>query len=119
MKSIKENLFYLCFGISLGLNAQENDGAPVTGTIDIITDRPDATESSTTVSLGSLQVETGAFYTSFEENNIKQEVFGYNTTLLRYGILKNLEFRLGWNFEEGRTTNNGTKMNDITSGFSP
>jgi Putative MetA-pathway of phenol degradation len=119
MKSIKENLFYLCFGISFGLNAQENERKPLTSIIGIITDRPDATESSTAVSLGSLQVETGAFYTSFEENNIKQEVFGYNTTLLRYGILKNLEFRLGWNFEEGRTTNNGTKMNDITSGFSP
>jgi Putative MetA-pathway of phenol degradation len=119
MKSIKENLFYLCFGISLGLNAQENDGAPVTGTIDIITDRPDATESATTVPLGSLQIETGAFYTSFEENNIKQEVLGYNTTLVRYGILNNLELRLGWNFEEGRTTINGTKVDNVTSGFSP
>ncbi|RLD25327.1 MAG: transporter, partial [Bacteroidetes bacterium] len=106
----------MSLGISLVLNAQENEEAPV---IEIITDRPDATESPTSVPLGSLQIETGAFYTSFEENNIKQEVIGYNTTLLRYGILNNLELRLGWNFEEGRTTINGTKMNDVTSGFTP
>jgi len=119
IKYIKGILFFMSFGISLVLNAQENDGAPVITTIDIITDRPDATESATTIPHGSLQIETGAFYTSFEENNIKQEVIGYNTTLIRYGILNNLELRLGWNFEEGRTTINGTKLNNVTSGFSP
>ncbi len=118
-KYIKGCLFFMSLGISLVMNAQENDGAPLTETIEIITDRPDATESAVAVPLGTLQIETGAFYTSFEENNIKHEVLGYNTTLLRYGILNNLELRLGWNFEEGRTTINGTKMNDITSGFSP
>jgi hypothetical protein len=85
----------------------------------LVTDRPDVTEASSTVLKGALQIETGAFYTSSEENGVKQEVLGYNTTLLRYGILENFELRLGWNFEEGRTTINGMELMDITSGFSP
>ena len=87
----------VCIAITLFAKAQEAT------TPDLITDRPDATEAPTVVPTGSLQVETGGFYTSFEENDIKQEVFTYNTTLLRYGILDNLELRLGWNFEEGKT----------------
>ena len=88
-------------------------------TLEMITDRPDATESANTVPAKHLQIETGAFYESFEESNIKEEVYGYNTTLVRYGILDNLELRMGWNFEEGHTTINSLKMEDITSGFSP
>ncbi|GAB5398494.1 MAG: hypothetical protein Aureis2KO_00790 [Aureisphaera sp.] len=86
---------------------------------ELITDRPDATEAPSTVPLGSLQIETGAFYTSFEKDNVKQEVLGYNTTLLRYGLLENFELRLGWNFEEGRTSIGGNKLDDVQSGFSP
>ncbi|MEP0262462.1 transporter [Dokdonia sp.] len=103
-------------GLSLKLSAQE---ANLTPKADLVTDRPDATESPTTVSVGSLQVETGAFTTTFEENEFKEEVFGYNTTLLRYGILNNLELRVGWNFEEVQTTTNGIESNDVASGFSP
>ncbi len=94
--------------------AQETDVSP-----ELITDRPDATEAPSTVPLGTLQIETGAFYTSFEKESIKQEVLAYNTTLLRYGILKNLELRLGWNFEEGRTSFNGAQLDNISSGLSP
>ncbi len=85
----------------------------------LITDRPDATEAPQTVPRGALQIETGAFYTSFEENNFKEESFTYNTTLLRYGILDNLELRLGWNFEEGRTSTNNLNGTDVISGLSP
>lgn len=85
----------------------------------MVTDRPDATESPLTVPKGSLQVETGGFYTSFEENDFKTETYGYNTTLLRYGIFDNFEFRLGWNFEETRFSFNGQEADDVLSGFSP
>lgn len=85
----------------------------------MVTDRPDATESPLTVPKGSLQVEAGGFYTSFEENNFKTETYGYNTTLLRYGIFNNFEFRLGWNFEETRFSFNGQEADDVFSGFSP
>lgn len=86
---------------------------------ELITDRPDATEAPNVVPKGALQIETGAFYTSFEENNIKQETYTYNTTLLRFGLLENLELRLGWNFEEGKTSFNGQQAPNATSGLSP
>lgn len=85
----------------------------------LVTDRPDATEAALTVPVGTLQIETGAFYTAFEDSNVKNEVLAYNTTLVRYGLLDNLELRLGWNFEETRTTVNGTKLMDVQSGLSP
>jgi len=114
MKSQSLLLLIIFIGISCSVNAQE------TAVIEeMITDRPDATESPNTVPKGTIQVETGAFYESFEENNIEAEVLGYNTTLLRYGLLKNLELRLGWNFEETRTKINGQVQDNVLSGFSP
>ncbi|NNL15316.1 MAG: transporter [Flavobacteriaceae bacterium] len=85
----------------------------------LVTDRPDATEASSTVGKGILQIETGGLYESFEENDVKQEAYTYNTTLLRYGILDNLELRIGWDFTEGVTKVNGNKLNNVSSGFSP
>ena len=68
---------------------------------------------------GSLQVETGAFYTSFEEGDIQEEVFTYNTALLRYGLLDNLELRLGWNLEESRLSSPIDALNTSVSSLSP
>jgi hypothetical protein len=87
--------------------------------VDMVTDRPDATESSSVVPLHKLQIETGAFYESFEENNFKTEVLGYNTTLVRFGLLENLELRLGWNFEEHQKSFLGQKDPNVLSGLSP
>lgn len=84
----------------------------------LITDRPDATESPTPVAKGFLQVETGAFYETFEENNIKTEDFTYNTMLVRYGLLDNLELRLGYDYTNSTTKFNGTQISDVSS-FSP
>ncbi|MBL4662760.1 MAG: transporter [Flavobacteriaceae bacterium] len=118
MKYLPVLFLIILFGIETKVIAQDTEE-----TSELITDRPDATESPNTVPIGSFQIETGGFYTSFEEtidgNKVKQEVLGYNTTLIRYGILDNLEFRLGWNFEEGQTTINGTKLMNVASGFSP
>ena len=85
----------------------------------LVTDRPDATEASSTVGKGILQFETGGLYETFEENNIKSESYTYNTMLIRYGILDNLELRLGWDFVEGVTTLNGNKLDNVMSGLSP
>lgn len=85
----------------------------------IITDRPDATESPNSVPKGFLQIETGGIYTSFKENEWKEEVFTWNTTLLRWGVLPTMELRLGWNFEETRSTVNGKRLNEVLSGMSP
>lgn len=105
-------LFTLVF--SSYVFAQDADVAP-----EMITDRPDATESPNTVPQGMVQVETGSFYESFEENDFKSEVYGYNTTLIRYGVLSNLELRLGWNFEEVQFSEGGEKLDLVLSGFSP
>jgi len=85
----------------------------------LITDRPDQTESPNAMPKGFLQIETGAGFESFEDNNIKTEDFTLNTMLIRYGLLDNLELRLGWDFVEGKTKINGNAINNITSGFSP
>ena len=54
-----------------------------------------------------------------KDNAIKSENYTYNTTLIRYGILDNMELRLGWDFVEGTTKINGNKLDNITSGLSP
>ena len=113
---MKKTLLFLLMLLAGGIMMAQEDTNPEVAPL--ITDRPDATEASSVVPLGSIQVETGAFFTSFEKNGIKEEVAGFNTTLLRYGLLENLELRLGWNYEEGRTTVNGIEQ-DITSGLSP
>ena len=88
-------------------------------TSELITDRPDATESPKTVPKSTIQVETGAFFETYEASGIKTETIGYNTTLVRFGVFENFEFRLGWNFEEIRTTIGGVKLDDVASGLSP
>jgi|TARA_R110000751_G_scaffold227845_1_gene329627 hypothetical protein len=111
---MKKRLYIItlfCFGIAV---AQEDNAVP-----DMVTDRPDATESPLTVHKGYVQIEAGGFYTSFEENAFKTETYAYNTTLIRYGFLDNFEFRLGWNFEETRFSTNGMEATNVLSGFSP
>lgn len=103
----------LCLCCAHFMQAQEKSPAP------LITDRPDATEAPTVVPRGSLQVETGGFYTSFEEDNIQEEVFTYNTALLRYGLLDNFELRLGWNLEETRLSSTGSTFEAGQTSFSP
>lgn len=85
----------------------------------LVTDRPDATEASSTVGQGVLQFESGGLYASYEENGVKTENYTYNTMLIRYGILDNLEIRVGWHFGEGVTSVNGNKLDNVTSGLSP
>ena len=61
----------------------------------IITDRPDQTESSSTLSRGSFQLETGLFL----ETTPTIKNFNINNTLLRLGLVKNLELRLVASFD--------------------
>lgn len=85
----------------------------------LVTDRPDVTESASTIAPGFIQIETGGAYESFEDNNIKLETYIYNTTLVRLGLLENLELRVGTSFIEGVTTVNERKLSNVTSGFTP
>ena len=86
---------------------------------DLITDRPDATESPNTIPVGFLQLETGAFFVEEEVGPIKTKATTFNTGLLRYGLLENLELRLGWNFTEVKTEVLGVETPGVLSGLEP
>jgi len=115
----KENFLALLFVIALAtiVNAQDETKEKKFGTI--VTDRPDQTESSALVPKGFLQVETGVFFEMVENLGTKDKSTTFNTTLLRYGLLDNLEFRVGFSFTEITREFNNIKFDDIASGFSP
>lgn len=85
----------------------------------LVTDRPDQTESPSVVPKGYLQIETGGLYEDAGEKVLKQKTTTFNTTLLRYGLLNNLEIRVGWDFSEVKTENNGVKLDNVATGLSP
>ena len=60
----------------------------------IITDRPDQTESSSTLLKGSLQIESGILFGSINGDFFSEEVLLAPTVLWRYGITKGIEIRL-------------------------
>lgn len=85
----------------------------------LITDRPDATESPSLVNKGFLQIETGGFYTESEENGIDVKETTFNTTLLRYGLLDNLELRLGLDTRRTKFEFEGREIAEDLNGTSP
>lgn len=85
---------------------------------EIITDRPDQTEAPNLLSQGFLQIETGVLFEKYSQEADFSEVFAYNTTLLRYGLLENLELRLGIDYLKTRTNLSDDFSKDI-KGFSP
>lgn len=99
---------------TLNMSAQETQDPGA-----MVTDRPDQTESPALVTKGYIQVETGAFFTQDEDEGFKTEAIGYNTTLVRYGLLDNLELRLGLDFVETRFSNDGNEFDNKLSGFTP
>jgi hypothetical protein len=102
---MKNSLVILLLLVSTSLVAQ------------IETDRPDFTESPNVVPKGALQIETGFIlendYSAKEQRNCKIQLsernFTVNTTLLRYGLTKNIELRLNTNYSISKVG----KMNDI------
>ncbi|MGI9593621.1 MAG: transporter [Patiriisocius sp.] len=86
---------------------------------ELITDRPDATEAPSVVVRGALQIESGALFTSFEDDVLQTNTTTYNTTLLRFGVLENLELRLGWDFVEQRNKLSTAQEEVTQSGLSP
>lgn len=107
-------LFSIFFcGSSLILYAQKIDNQD-----EMITDRPDQTESPRLVPKGFLQVEMGMMFEKTGNSFLKEEIFTYNTTLLRYGLLENLELRLGFDLMQIKTfSKNDT--NGFGSGLGP
>lgn len=73
----------------LGLDAE-----PLTEPM--VTDRPDFTESTAVVPFGHLQLETGYTYTYDDEGGRRVSDQTFPEALLRIGIVKKWELRLGW-----------------------
>ncbi len=90
-----------------------------TETPPLITDRPDQTESATVVPHKTLQIETGFVFEEDKADLIDQQIFTYNSTLLRYGLLPNFELRLGLEFTEERNSTNNNNNKQSVSGLSP
>lgn len=72
------------------------------GEREIITDRPDITESAIAVPQGYLQIENGFQFENKKINihGLSGEIHNYNfsSLLFRYGLLKSIELRLGANY---------------------
>jgi len=84
------SLFLLLFNFVF---SQESNEIP-----DLVTDRPDLTESSSVVPHKSLQLEAGFTFASSEEGTVKVSEIGYADALLRYGLMERMELRLGIGF---------------------
>ena len=89
----------------------------------LITDRPDFTESPTTVGQGVLQLEMGYTFTSDSSPGVRTTNHSFPETLWRVGILADwLEFRTVWNYEIERTRTGGlaeteSGADDLILGF--
>jgi len=88
MKSILPIILFLIF-TPLFLTAQEDEWP------ELITDRPDLTESAAIVPRKTLQIETGFVFEGDKAGNTSENNFSLFTTLLRYGVNENFELRLG------------------------
>ena len=89
----------------------------------LVTDRPDFTEASSTVGYGRKQIEMGWTYTNDDTNGTSQNVHSCPEFLLRMGVYAEwLEFRLGWNYNNGLARTGGVRTNldsfeDLYLGF--
>ncbi|AOW20909.1 transporter [Urechidicola croceus] len=86
----------------------------------IVTDRPDQTEASSTVPKGSFQIEMGLVSQDFDKATIKS--FQGPSTLIRYGLSDNFELRLFNQYESNKAKYSGTDLkysglSDIEVGF--
>jgi outer membrane putative beta-barrel porin/alpha-amylase len=69
--------------------------------VPLVTDRPDFTESSSTVGRGVAQLEIGYTYTFDDDGITTAKAHSFPEPLLRYGVLQDwLELRVGWNYAD-------------------
>ncbi len=85
----------------------------------IVTDRPDQTESAVTVPLKTLQIESGFHFSWRDKEGVETKNLGFNSTLLRWGVLKRLEIRLGAAYAGFEQTDVKTEETTSLSGMAP
>lgn len=76
------------------LRAQDTPAGEPPG--ELVTDRPDQTESAAVVPLGTVQVETGVLFSRDEAGGEETETVEGPGTLVRIGLGSRTELRLGW-----------------------
>jgi len=84
---------------------------------ELVTDRPDQTESAVTVPKYSLQIETGIAYERLNENNISVGNYSIAGTLVRYGFADNFEVRLGGGYLISKGKEAKDNFDDLLVGF--
>jgi len=99
----KQFLVYLFFIVSYASHAQK-----------IITDRPDQTESSSTIPKKSLQIESGVLVKFAEEGDISLREIGIPTTLFRYGLSNVIEIRVANQYINIKEKNSSNEIAGIT-----
>lgn len=100
---IKKALFFAFAIIGLSANAQT-----------IVTDRPDQTESSSTIEKGELQIEAGVLYGTERDDFFSEELLLAPTVLWRYGITNGIELRLLTEFASVKDKLTNDKSSGIT-----
>lgn len=87
---------------------------------ELVTDRPDQTESAVSVPKGSLQIESGAMIEIYNQSGVENRVVTAPTNLFRYGLLNNIEFRIGSALTQTKNLDTREKslgISDIEVGF--
>jgi hypothetical protein len=107
-------VFLLLFFVSFFYGVSAQDPTP-----EVVTDRPDQTESSRVVPTGTVQVETGALAEFDKTTFTESRDITFNTTLVRYGLAKNFELRPGIDFLEYRSGVIDSPLNVTLSGTGP
>ena len=84
---------------------------------ELITDRPDATESPQTIQPGVVQLEIGATHTHDAEENVERDQFEIPGTLIRIGLSRRIELRIGWDgLQDLEERQGGVDFDDDGSG---
>lgn len=86
---------------------------------DLITDRPDQTESSITVPYRSLQIEIGGLFENDNNSSRESKILEYPGLLLRYGLLSNFELRFGATYGESQLKDQMNSGEEFTRGLNP
>jgi len=79
---------------------------------DIVTDRPDFTESTEAVPWGHFQLEAGYTFTQDDEDGVHARTHSGPELLLRMGVVEDFELRFGWQGHEWTHTRT-EQRNDV------
>ena len=81
--------------------------------MELVTDRPDQTESTNIVPVGYIQVETGGTFVHDKNQGVKVRSYEFPGTLVRAGVMDGAELRIGWGgYAWQKTEDNGISRID-------